>query len=190
MARKLSKRGRIEGRKEFEPTEEQRLMVRMWVVIGYKQDEIRRQIINPQTGNAIDDETLTKHFRKELDHAYDQQTALVMSAYLKNCIGAPAEFKKIGRKLVKIREEIQADVGAQKHFLNVRLKRLGWAERTEISGPDGQAIPLRLESLSDAQLNALLQRIERAITQRPGSDGESEPARPIEPDKSSGTAQG
>ena len=55
------------GRPPFQPTPEQREMVRMHVAVGLPHDDIARIVINPSTGKGIGRATLDKYFREELD---------------------------------------------------------------------------------------------------------------------------
>lgn len=51
----------------FEPTQEQRLTVRLHKVAGTPDDLIVRVITNPVSGKPISKKTLYRHFRDELD---------------------------------------------------------------------------------------------------------------------------
>jgi hypothetical protein len=51
----------------FEPTDEQRNSVQTMAGHGIPHKEIALTVINPRTGRPIDDETLRKAFRYELD---------------------------------------------------------------------------------------------------------------------------
>ena len=57
----------LRGSKPFIPTEADRLLVESLVACGITQDEIKKVIINPDTGKAISLQTLNTHFREELE---------------------------------------------------------------------------------------------------------------------------
>jgi hypothetical protein len=54
------------GRKTFVPTPEQRNNVKALVGLGIPQEEICRLVINPQTGEPLDQKSLRKHFEREI----------------------------------------------------------------------------------------------------------------------------
>jgi hypothetical protein len=55
------------GHPRFEPTDEQRATVQKMSSFGIPHREIALIVVNPETGRAIDDETLRSAFRRELD---------------------------------------------------------------------------------------------------------------------------
>ena len=57
---------------EFVPTDEERTMVEKMASVGITQTEISKVV-----GDGIDDKTLRKHFRKELDTAKIKANAAV-----------------------------------------------------------------------------------------------------------------
>ncbi len=54
------------GYPKFEPTPEHRLLVRSMIGFGIQQHEIAAVLINPSTGNCIDEKTLRKYFPTEI----------------------------------------------------------------------------------------------------------------------------
>lgn len=70
--KKGGKPGRKKGDGAFKPTQAQRDMVSMAVVIGMPERRLITAIINQETGKAITAVTLRKHFRAELDAGLTQ----------------------------------------------------------------------------------------------------------------------
>lgn len=62
----------------FVPTPDQRKLVEGMAAVGIKHEDIGRVTINPQTRVGIDDKTLRKHFREELDTGIIKANAAVM----------------------------------------------------------------------------------------------------------------
>ena len=58
------------GYQPFVPTKEQRDNVEALAGHGVPPEDICRLVINPRTGLPIDDKTLRRHFRSELDSGY------------------------------------------------------------------------------------------------------------------------
>jgi hypothetical protein len=61
----------------FQPSGEQRQLVTLMAATGATQEQMRSQIINPNTGKPISDKALREHFREELDNATARLNALV-----------------------------------------------------------------------------------------------------------------
>lgn len=77
---KETKRSR--GRPPFEPTDEDRHLVRKLAGYGLTHDEISAVIINPQTDKSLDDDTLRKHFPDELrEGKAETRTKVARTAY-------------------------------------------------------------------------------------------------------------
>lgn len=131
------------GRPEFKPTAANRQSVRTLARVNYKHEAIAEYL-------GIDSDTLRKHFKTEL---------LVTKM---NMLGDAAN------KLVAAVKK--GEPWAVCFTLKTQAKEQGWSERYEVTGKDGGSIPLRLESLTDAQLGILIERIEGAISSR-GSEG-------------------
>lgn len=104
----------------YEPTPADRETVKSMAACGFSHEAIARCIGT----KGIDDKTLRKHFRRELDTAMDRANATVAN------------------KAYQL-----ASTGAVPALTIFWLKtRLGWKEtdRHEISGPDGGAIPYQV----------------------------------------------
>ena len=65
------------GYHRFVPTKEQRDNVEALTGYGIPHEEICRLVINPRTGRPIDDKTLRRHFRSELETGYVKANAKV-----------------------------------------------------------------------------------------------------------------
>ena len=87
MAQTPRKRAPGGGRKLFKPDEKQRLTVSIMAACGMPQSEIARQIINPDTGKPIDEKTLARAFREDLDSGKERANALVAQSLFKKATG-------------------------------------------------------------------------------------------------------
>jgi hypothetical protein len=65
------------GRPAFRPTDEQRRQVEAMVGFGIPEDQLCLLIINPQTNKPIDEKTLRRHFRDEIDRGQVKANAAV-----------------------------------------------------------------------------------------------------------------
>lgn len=106
---------RKRGRQSFEPTDEQRDLVKKLTGFGMRQVEVCKVITNAN-GSPISDVTLRKHFRDELDIGEMDANAKVANALFKNAM--------------------QGSVAAQIFWMKARAR---WREtdRLELSNPDG-----------------------------------------------------
>lgn len=167
MAKKSTKAAanpkRKRGRPAFEPTAEQRRLVETHAAFGTPQDDICTLIISSVSGKPITGKTLRQKFATELSVAESRANARVVESLFHQAVGRPAQFDGAGKL---IREELKPVVAAAIWWTKGRM---GWSEKTasEHSGPNGGAIPIRLDSLSDAQLEQLIDRIEGALRNRP-----------------------
>ncbi len=160
MAKKRpSKRSR--GRPAFEPTPEQRIIVETSIAFGMPQEDICILIRGPN-GKPITRKTLAARFADEIKHGGVRADAAVVRSLHMQAVGAPAEFDEHGHQ---VRTEQPRVVAAAIWWTKGRM---GWREKssTEHSGPNGGAIPIRLDSLTDAQLEQLFERIEGALRSR------------------------
>lgn len=149
------------GRPRFEPTDEQRGMVRAYVECGYGEVDIARRI-------GVSEKTLRKHFAAQLEFAQMDFISAVVRSLGRMAVGAPAQFDKDGKQL---RAEVVPDVAACCFILKTRGKNLGWSERLELTGENGAPVEI---ADATAKLAAILDR--RA--QRRGSDGGDSAAQP------------
>lgn len=137
-----------------------RKRVESLVGYGFRQDEICRLIINPQTGERITKPTLEKHFRNELDTGALVANVLVVESLHQQAVGRA--------KVVKIlpdgtQEAVQERVNPVPVMgIWWTKNRMGWREqpqRHQHGGIDGDAIKLEhrvdLDKLSLDQLRAL-----------------------------------
>lgn len=69
---------RKRGQPAFKPTQEQRNLVKYLAAAGVSQERIC-QCLRDKKGNPIEDDTLRKHFREELDTSADMITGLATS---------------------------------------------------------------------------------------------------------------
>lgn len=80
------KRGR--GRPVFVPTKDQRTQVKIQAGCGMPHEMIAAQIMNPATLAPIDDKTLRKAFRAELDGGKAAANGLVAQSLFKKATGS------------------------------------------------------------------------------------------------------
>jgi hypothetical protein len=107
-------RPRRTGYHPFVPTQEQRHHVETLAGYGIPHEEICRLVINERTGRPIDDKTLRRHFRAELDSGYVKANAKVVQSLYAQAVAG----------------NVTAAIWWTK-------ARMGWAERMEYGGKDG-----------------------------------------------------
>jgi hypothetical protein len=83
----MTRRRIDDGRYRFEPTDDQRVSVRIMAACGMPQDFIVQQVPSTKSGKPIDLKTLRRAFRKELDSGKDVANALVAESLFKKAIG-------------------------------------------------------------------------------------------------------
>jgi len=102
----------------FEPTTEQRLTVEIAASCGMPHERICQKIINAKTGKPIDDKTLRKVFRLELDNGMETANTLVAQNLFRMATGRgtqsfnAAKFWMMvrgGKDWVPKREEYDSD---------------------------------------------------------------------------------
>jgi hypothetical protein len=108
------------GYNPFVPSKEQRDSVETLAGYGIPHEEICRLVTNPRTNRPIDDKTLRRHFRHELDTGYVKANAKVVQSLYAQATGG----------------NVTAAIWWTK-------ARMGWAERVEHTGKDGGPIALR-----------------------------------------------
>jgi len=125
------------GRKAFQPTDAQRAEVATLSAAGFLHEGIAKYI-------GIDPDTLSKHFKPELE---------------------TAKMKLIGNAVSKLHAAVnKGEAWAICFTLKTQGKDMGWAERFEHTGKNGAPIPIDAENISDAQLDSLIVRIERRLS--------------------------
>ncbi len=155
------------GRNPFEPTPRQRQIVRQLAIGGFTQTEICKAIRNPQTNAAIDKKTLELHFREELDTAFYETAALVVSDFTRKCTGAGAVYDDKGRQ---VRAEVKSDTKAQIFFMETRLKDQGFTKRFEHTGKNGTALNPDFGSMPDDVLDNFINEL---LARRAAGEGSS-----------------
>lgn len=144
--------GQERAEKKF--TDQQRGEVRGLAIANIPLDQIAKFV-------GISEPTLRKHFPEEI--AKGRMTLLAGAAtnMARMALGSKAEYDAKGHC---IRAEVKPEFVACCYVLKTQGKDFGWSERLEHSGTNGNAIPLRIGSLSDAQLVQLLDRLEKSPT--------------------------
>ncbi|WP_298800139.1 hypothetical protein [uncultured Devosia sp.] len=123
-------RGR--GRPRFEPTDKQRGIVEALAALGMNQT-----VIAGYPDIQIDEKTLREYFRTELDYGLTKLLAGAVNQLGRMALGAPAIFDEKGNK---IRDEVRPELGAICFLLKTKGKALGFSERIEHTGKDGDPI--------------------------------------------------
>lgn len=139
-------RYRRPGRPFFEPTEAQREMVKTGIANGIYHKELRKLIINPDTGKPIDKEIFRQAFHWEIRNGYQsQKLATSMTAY-QMAVGTDARYDDEGNL---IRPAVEPNISALKWY---EMSRFGLKEGTQIvmTGPDGKPLP---QGEQQAQIN-------------------------------------
>lgn len=130
------------GRPPFKPTAEQRRQVETMAGYGIPHRDIAMLVTNPQTDEPVDVTTLEKAFAKQLrEGAVKANTTMVGKLY-KNGVDSN-------------------NVAAQIWWTKCRL---GWKEPAQTIAHQGVegAPPIRVESLTDEQLDILITRLQKA----------------------------
>lgn len=78
---------RSAGRPPFKPTAEQRKNVETLAGLGLKRDEICLLVENPTTRAPIDEKTLRRHFRRELDRGAPKMGAKIAESIARKALG-------------------------------------------------------------------------------------------------------
>jgi len=74
------------GMPAFEPSDQQRIMVELLKGCGLTHIEIAANVLNPRTGKGIDQDTLEKYFRRELDEGFGKTKAKVLGSMVQKAM--------------------------------------------------------------------------------------------------------
>lgn len=118
---------RRRGRPEFVPTEEHHRLAELLLGMGLTQDEARQAIINPHSGKAIDKDTLTKHFAREVAAAEVMMHARAARSLAILIEGRPAQYDTEGKLL---RAEIPINPASVMFYHKTRR---GWSETQNVN---------------------------------------------------------
>ncbi len=124
------------GRKSFVATPEQRNNVKILVGLGVPQAMICELVVNPQTGKALDEGTLKKHFPREIAVGAAELHARMGSFMVANIFGMtpPAGTQPIKNESSRAMLSI--------FFAKTRM---GWKETLQHEGAkDGEPIVIRI----------------------------------------------
>ncbi|MGC9239812.1 MAG: hypothetical protein ACP5D5_09135 [Acidithiobacillus sp.] len=115
----------------FQPTPEQREMVRMLSGVGTRAADICLLVKNPATGKPIDEKTLRLHFREELDEGAVQANARVAKTLFNFATDPKGGMKAVTAGIFWLKT------------------RSGWKETAglEVSGPDGGPVPTQVTAI-------------------------------------------
>lgn len=72
---------------DFEPSEEQRITVRVMKTCGMGNAEIARQVFDPHSNEPISLTTLKRYFAAELRNGKEQANAMVAKSLFQKCLG-------------------------------------------------------------------------------------------------------
>ena len=131
------------GRPAHKPSARNRRRVVELASVNFTQEDIARHL-------DIEVATLVKHYGAELRDAH---------------------MNKIAMGVGKFWSAVQrGERWAIAMMFNTQLRKQGWnpTTATEISGPDGGAIPIHIETLSDAQLDKFIERFSKRRTAATG----------------------
>lgn len=118
---------------KFEPTPEQRATVRAMASLLATHAEICQVIINPATGQPINQPTLVKYFSEEMSEGSGEANQKVTRALFQKALGKPALYGADGNLVQKA---VEPDVAAAIWW---EKSRLGYKEGTTVDhrGKDG-----------------------------------------------------
>ncbi|AOY96868.1 hypothetical protein BKK79_35840 [Cupriavidus sp. USMAA2-4] len=131
------------GRKPFEPTAEDRRLVKAMASYGVPHEAIAVHVINPSTGKPIDEKSLRKHLRAELDAGNAASKALVAQTVFRHATGKGPGAASAAIFLAKV--------------------RLGWKEPpqgVELTGKDGGPVEQRTTVVDEKQVAAAVAKLE------------------------------
>lgn len=131
------------GRKPFVPTDADRKMVLALAGFGAPHEYIASCITNPQTGKQLDEKSLRKYFRVELDAGKGKANTAVAQSLFKHATGS-------GRSAVT----------ACIFWLKTQA---GWkepAQGIELTGKDGGPVDQRTTVVDDNQVAAAVAKLE------------------------------
>ncbi len=115
---------------EFEPTEELRRLVNILAACGTPQATIALEVVNPRTNASIDETTLRKHFRQELDHGKARANARMAQSLYQGGIGRPNVYDKRDNL---IESEIKPNPSEKMFWLKCQA---GWKESIDVNVVD------------------------------------------------------
>lgn len=141
------------GNKPMEFTDQQRGEVRGLAMANVPKDQIAKFV-------GIGEDSLDKYFAAEISKGRLTLLGGAATNMARMALGSRAEFDSAGNQT---RAEVKPEFVACCYVLKSQGKDFGWGERFEHTGKNGEAIPVRLESLSDVQLAALIGRINTAL---------------------------
>jgi hypothetical protein len=136
------------SRHAFSPTAEQRSAVEAMTGFGIPQAEICRLIKNPQTGKAIDEKTLRKHFESEIGVGLVKVKSAVGGFIVNTILGNTKKIvEQDGDRMI----EREVPLGLTSESARASLAqffartRMGWVETSilEHQGKDGGPIVWR-----------------------------------------------
>lgn len=137
------------GRPQWSPSDFQRGQIQGWVEAGYTQDQIAARL-------EVDRKTLTKHCNSILQFARMDMIAAVVRNAFRFAVGAPAQFDDNGNQL---RAEVVPQAWAICFILKTLGKKLGFSERIEVTGPNGDPLladlTAVLSKLTDKELGII-----------------------------------
>ncbi len=87
MTQEMPQEQNRRGRPPFQPTDEQRRQVEAMVGYGMPEGQIALLILNPQTHRPIDEKTLRRHFRSEIDRGQVKANAAVAQSLFRLATG-------------------------------------------------------------------------------------------------------
>lgn len=145
---------RTKGRPPFERTKENALKVSMLLAMGWTNDRIAKNILDPRTGKPISTPTLKRHFRSELavrDEARDllrsRQLMLAFAAAEAGNVGAMRLFDQLVDKNDMMQAEMRLGKSAQDD--TPKQPKKGKKEISEDEAQDAEAA-LELELMNEA----------------------------------------
>lgn len=128
------------GRPRFEPTDEQRRIVKGGAGFGVAQRILCKMIFDPKSGEPIDAKTLRVHFRRELAEGQSNAHFNMGKSLYDQGVGIPKmeSYKVDGKTLQRQVGWISAPVPAAAIWFS--KAQMGWTEKVKLEVADLKAI--------------------------------------------------
>lgn len=146
------------------PTDEIATRIRAGLLSGFTQEQVAARV-------GLDAKTMRKYYREVCDFAEFDGLVSTGATMFQLANGRAAQIDRETGTI--LREEIKPDVAAGRYILRTRGRKLGWAERLELTGAGGDALfrNVNFAALSDAELDQFIALCGKIGLRFPGASG-------------------